>query len=159
MTTIGFQDHDHSHCISDAMNKAKELCADKKLKFTPIRQRVLEILLQRHKAMGAYDILEVLAAEGLGSQPPVAYRALDFLVKNGLAHKIERLNAYIACGYQGEDHTPGFMICTDCKTVAEVPSASVRSILGEAAQIVGFKLAHAMVEAEGLCARCQERLA
>ncbi|GGE39692.1 Fur family transcriptional regulator [Actibacterium pelagium] len=156
MSAIGFEEHDHHHCIADAMQNAEALCATNSLKFTPTRRRVLEILLDRHQAMGAYDILEVLAVEGMGSQPPVAYRALDFLVSNGLAHKIERLNAYVACSHQGEDHTPGFMICTECKTVAEVPAASVRSILGEAASQTGFRVDRAMIEAEGVCANCQE---
>ncbi len=156
MTVIGFEKHDHHHCITGALQGAETYCAELKLKLTPTRRRVLEILLERHRAMGAYDILEHLTREGLGSQPPVAYRALDFLVTHGFVHKIERLNAYIACTHQGEDHAPGFMICTNCHTIAEVPTASVRSILGEAARETGFKVSRAMVEAEGLCANCQE---
>ena len=159
MTVIGFEDHDHHHCIADALQGAEAFCAEHKLKLTPTRRRVLEILLEKHHAMGAYDILEVLASEGLGSQPPVAYRALDFLVSHGFAHKIERLNAYIACSHQGEEHAPGFMICTNCHKVAEVPATSVRSILGATARETGFRVDRAVVEAEGLCARCQEDLA
>ena len=94
MTAHGFDPHDHDHCIADALSAAEDACARRKLNLTPVRRRVLEILLQQHKAMGAYDILARLESEGLGSQPPVAYRALDFLVSNGFAHKIEGLNAY-----------------------------------------------------------------
>ena len=79
------------------MTAAEALCAARKLQLTPVRKRVLEILLEAHEAMGAYDVLARLAAEGLGSKPPVAYRALGFWVEQGLVHRIEKLNAYVAC--------------------------------------------------------------
>ena len=111
MSTIGFETHDHGACVDDAMAAAEARCAASDLRLTPIRRRVLELLLAEHRALGAYDILGHLSAEGLGAQPPVAYRALDFLVKAGLAHRIEALNAYIACSHVGADHTPAFLIC------------------------------------------------
>ncbi len=83
--------------------------------------------------MGAYDVLQRLAAEGFGNQPPVAYRALDFLVEQGLAHRITRLNAFAACMHPGEDHAPVFLICRQCNHVAEAPAAPVRAALDDAA--------------------------
>ena len=91
MESIGFERHDHDNCIHSCISAVDARCRDQGLQFTPVRKRVLELLLQEHRAMGAYEILDLLREEGLGSQPPVAYRALDFLVKNGFAHKIERL--------------------------------------------------------------------
>ncbi|OUS38011.1 Fur family transcriptional regulator, partial [Rhodobacterales bacterium 56_14_T64] len=88
MGSIGFQAHDHASCISDCVAIADIHCKAQGLQLTPVRRRVLEILLQQHQSLGAYDILDLLREEGLGSQPPVAYRALDFLVKHGFAHKI-----------------------------------------------------------------------
>ncbi len=114
-----FGHHNHAACIRVAMRSAEQTCTQNKLQFTKTRRRVLEILLTGHKAMGAYDILQQLASEGVNAQPPVAYRALDFLVSNGFAHKVEKLNAYIACSHPGQDHAPGFMICTACDAVAE----------------------------------------
>lgn len=151
---IGFDAHDHSHCIADAMQAAEALCQAQKLQFTPVRRRVLEILLQRHRAMGAYEILDILAAEGLGSQPPVVYRALDFLVSHGLAHRIERMNAYTACSHPGEDHVPAFLICRNCKAVAEAETGLDSGRLGDAARDTGFIIEKVVVEAEGLCPAC-----
>ncbi|MEL6691127.1 MAG: transcriptional repressor, partial [Pseudomonadota bacterium] len=91
-----FEPHDHGACISDALAAADAQCAERNVRLTPVRRRVLEILLEEHHALGAYDVLDRLRDEGLGSQPPVAYRALEFLVKEGLAHRIERLNAFVA---------------------------------------------------------------
>ena len=153
MSTIGFHRHDHDHCITDTMARAQALCAEEGLQFTPVRQRVLEILLAEHRALGAYDILPMLAEDGLGSQPPVAYRALDFLVKNGLAHRIELLNAYIACAHLGRAHRPAFLICRGCGSVAE---AEAPAPLADSAGATGFHVETTVVEAEGLCPQCHE---
>lgn len=152
--TLGFAKHDHAHCVADALASADAYCADHRLRLTPVRRRVLEILLQEHKALGAYAILERLAADGFGSQPPVAYRALDFLVEHGFAHKVERLNAFVACSHPGKSHTPAFMICRACDTVAEAQSTPAKGTLGAAARASGFQIEKTVVEAEGLCPDC-----
>ena len=108
MSAIGFEHHDHATCIASTLQLAEDDSAVRGLKFTALRRRSLEILLREHRAMGAYDLLAVLADDGHSAQPPVTYRALDFLVTAGFAHKIERLNAYIAYCHLGSDHTPAF---------------------------------------------------
>jgi Fur family zinc uptake transcriptional regulator len=155
MDSIGFAPHDHNSCIQDGLSAVDANCQAKGLQFTPIRRRVLEILLQEHRALGAYDILDRLRDEGLGSQPPVAYRALDFLVKNGFAHKIERLNAFVACTHPGEVHAASFLICRACDSVAETQREPSKGQLGAAAREAGFVIERAVVEAEGLCPKCQ----
>ena len=150
----GFEQHDHSTCMNDALAAADARCAEDGLRFTPVRRKVLEILLQDHRALGAYTILGRLREDGFGSQPPIAYRALDFLVTNGLAHKIERLNAFIACANTNRSHTPAFMICRLCDAVAEELSSSARGALREVARTTGFKIERTIIEAEGICPSC-----
>lgn len=154
MPQIGFEKHDHDVCVASAMATAERLCAERKLQFTPVRRRVLEILLDEHKAMGAYDILARLTSEGLGSQPPIVYRALDFLATQGFVHKIEKMNAYVACSHPGEAHAPAFMICRSCAAVVETRAATSNP-LGAAARAAGFAIESAVLEAEGLCPGCQ----
>lgn len=156
-STVGFERHDHGLCIQSALAAAETDCAERKLQLTPTRRRVLEILLTEHRAMGAYEVLDQLSAEGLGSQPPVVYRALDFLVKHGFAHKIERLNAYVACSHPGATHTPAFMICRVCGKVAEAQSRQGGGTLGSAAKTSGFRIESTVMEAEGLCPSCAEK--
>ncbi|OSP54039.1 Fur family transcriptional regulator [Pseudoruegeria sp. SK021] len=156
MSGIGFHHHDHAVCVAGALQAAEDYCARNKLQLTKVRRRVLEILLAAHRAMGAYDILAQLAREGLGSQPPVAYRALDFLVSNGFAHKIETLNAYVACSLPGAAHSPAFMICRVCGAVVEAPTSPQAGRLGEAARDLGFAIETAVMEAEGLCPTCRD---
>ena len=155
MTALGFEKHDHAHCIADGVAVVAATCRDKGLQLTPVRRRVLEILLSEHRAMGAYEILDTLRAEGLGSQPPVVYRALDFLVKHGFAHKVERLNAFTACSHPGESHSPAFLICRSCSAVAETAAEPAKGDLGAAAKQAGFEIEQAVVEAEGLCPACR----
>lgn len=150
-----FARHDHAHCAGDVMARAEVLATDRGVRLTPVRKRTLEILLEAHRALGAYDVLQRLAAEGFGNQPPVAYRALDFLVENGLAHRIRRLNAFAACMHPGEAHAPAFLICRACDAVAEAPAAPVRAALDRAADDLGFVIERSNIEALGLCPACQ----
>ena len=154
---VGFETHDHADCIASAIAVAEEHCASEGLRFTPVRRQALEILLQEHRAIGAYEMLDKLRDAGFGSQPPVAYRALEFLVANGFAHKIERLNAFIACAHPGSIHSPAFMICRMCQSVAEAQSTSARGGLGDAARAAGFQIERTVVEAEGICPSCAEK--
>lgn len=145
----------HAACVAQGIAAAEAYCLDHKLQFTAVRRRVLEHLLGEHRALGAYEILDRLREEGLGKQPPIAYRALDFLVENGFAHRIEKLNAFVACGSPGRSHSPAFLICLKCKRVVETTSAMVADkALGEAAKSCGFDIHHAVVEAEGTCTDC-----
>ena len=112
------------------------------------------MLLETHTAIGGYEILARLAAEGIGSQPPAAYRALEFLVEIGLAHRIERLNAYVACELAGQPHTPAFLICRQCRRVTETSSWPQRGMLGREAKRQSFTIEHAAIEAEGRCESC-----
>ncbi len=148
---VGFGKHDHAQCKTHGLSRAEAVCAAAKVQLTPVRRRVLEILLEAHEALGAYDVLARLAKEGLGSKPPVAYRALGFLVDNGLAHRIEKLNAYVACAHPGEAHDAAFMICRACGAVAE---AEPRGMMKRTAVEVGFQIESLVIEAEGLCPDC-----
>ncbi len=155
VTRIGFEDHNHDSCVKEALHAAETHCLDRKLQFTKVRRRVLEILLSEHKALGAYDILARLTDEGIGSQPPVAYRALDFLVSHGFVHRIEKMNAYIACTLPGEPHSPAFMICRVCDAVVEAqPPAG--DALNQTARDLGFQIENTVLEAEGICPACAD---
>ena len=153
-----FSSHDHAGCISTALSAAEAQCAARKMQLTPVRRRTLEILLEAHAALGAYDVLARLDADGFGSKPPVAYRALAFLVEQGLAHRIERLNAFVACAHAGANHDPAFLICRGCGTVAEAETVP-GGALSRAAAAAGFLIEQTVIEVEGLCPACQKEAA
>lgn len=154
---IGFHAHDHSSCIQTALDAVQIQCAEQKLQLTAVRKRVLEILLSEHRAMGAYDILAVLGKEGLGSQPPVVYRALDFLVSHGFAHKIERMNAYVACALAGGCSEPVFLICRACDGVAEVSAEHSVVGLDDITGSADFRMESVAIEVKGMCPTCVQK--
>lgn len=154
-----FAPHDHGDCVRAALLAADALARERGLRLTPVRRRALEILLERHGALGAYEVLERLAEDGFGHQPPVAYRALDFLVENGLAHRIRRLNAFAACAHPGKDHHAAFLICRTCNAVAEIAADPLRAVLNEGAASAGFSVERMNIEALGLCPACRDRSA
>ena len=154
-----FRSHDHAACRGRALAAVGAICAARRLKLTPARACVLEALLESHQAMTAYELLDRLAAAGLGSQPPVVYRALDFLVANGFAHRIERLSAFAACTGGGEAHRAGFLVCRGCRRVAETPLPRTPRALERGAAAIGFAIERTVVEAEGLCALCRDQAA
>ena len=149
-------DHDHGRCTADAMRHAERLCAVKALKLTPIRRQVLEALLSSHRPLGAYDVIEKLATSKSKPAPITVYRALDFLMESGLAHKIESRNAYLACAQDHDANTSvAFLICERCGLVGEIPAAGVAKTLDASARATGFAPSMSLVEITGVCAHCQ----
>lgn len=151
-----FRLHDHRQCRGEALRAVEAACRAKGLRLTPVRSFVLEALLESHRALTAYELLERLAQAGFGNQPPVAYRALEFLTGNGFAHRIERLGAFVACVHGGEDHAAAFLVCRSCRKVAETDLTAVVREMEAQARPIGFAVERAVVEAEGLCAACRE---
>ena len=151
---IGLTAHNHSVCIDEVVATAERYCEKAGVRFTPIRRKELEIQAQEHRAIGAYTILDRLRKNGFGSQPPIAYRALDFLTTHGLAHKVEKLNAFIACTHASQKHMPGFLICRICSSVAETTLNTTKSALGHVARESKFRIEEFVMESEGVCSLC-----
>ncbi|MEZ5778714.1 MAG: transcriptional repressor [Paracoccaceae bacterium] len=152
---LALEAHNHADCCGGVLARAEALAVSRGARLTPVRRRTLEILLRSHRAVGAYEVLEKLSESGFGNQPPVAYRALDFLVDQGLAHRIRRINAFAACMHPGHQHTPAFFICRNCGSVAEAPAEAVRNAMMSAASGIGFSIERMNVEALGLCPACE----
>ena len=146
--------HDHSVCIENAVEEAERICAERGSRFTDLRRRILLMIWQEHKAVKAYDLLDQLAAEGGSAKPPTVYRALDFLMEEGLVHKIESLNAYIGCPHPAEDHVSQFLICDKCDTVTEVASPDLAKAVAGAATDQSFTIKRQTLELHGVCENC-----
>lgn len=117
---------------------------------------MLELVWQSHKPLGAYDILGVLTEEdGRRAAPPTVYRALDFLLENGLVHRIASLNAFVGCNHPGESHQGQFLICRNCQTAIELEQSCISQAIVDSAKSVGFAVEGQTVEVVGLCASCQ----
>lgn len=151
-----FQPHDHAMCIAQTVAAAEERCHLERSRLTETRRKVLDLLLEEHRPLGAYAILEHLRSSGQKAQPPVAYRALDFLIENGLAHRIESRNAYVACSDPTGCSAPSFFICQQCDRVAETHSSEALSPLQSVAEEMGFIVESELREASGTCPTCHQ---
>lgn len=139
--------------IKAAMTLAKARAVENKQRWTPPRQRALELLLEAGGPVKVYDLLGQFQ-EGVVTAPPTVYRALDTLVTLGLAHKIASLNAYTACHLHVEDHSASFLICDCCGAAEEFATPTV-NILAEIRERSEFKPTHVTIEAHGRCPKCQ----
>jgi Fur family transcriptional regulator, zinc uptake regulator len=148
--------HDHARCASDAIAHAEAICAARAERLTPIRRRVLEALSASHQPLGAYELIDRLASRGARPAPITIYRALDFLREQGLVHRIESRNAFIACGQEhGSGDPVVFLICEKCGTVGEAASAAVADTIKTASRAAGFTPKTPVIEISGVCAHCK----
>ncbi|WPC05070.1 zinc uptake transcriptional repressor Zur [Pseudomonas benzenivorans] len=157
LTPLASRPHDHSRCVSQALAEAENICSRQGLRLTTLRKRVLELVWQSHKPLGAYDILAVLSeADGRRAAPPTVYRALDFLLEHGLVHRIASLNAFVGCNQPEHAHQGQFLICRQCHAAIELEQTAISQAIVAAAAAVGFSVDSQTVEVVGLCAGCRE---
>lgn len=151
--------HDHGRCVGEALDRAASLCAARGKRLTELRRKVLELVLDRHRPVGAYDVLERLAAERGRVAPPTVYRALDFLVSEGLVHRIDSRNAFVGCVRADGPHRACFLLCRECGSVAELVDAALEAALAGLASRADFTVTRQVIELEGVCAACRLRAA
>jgi Fur family transcriptional regulator, zinc uptake regulator len=151
---LPYRHHNHDACIADALADAKTICQRQNARLTATRERVLELIWQSHRPLGAYDVLAMLTQDGHNAAPPTVYRALDFLQQHGLVHRIASLNAFIGCAHAGTRHQGMFLICQHCGNVLELSAPDVSDAIASAASEVRFQPANVMVEVSGVCPAC-----
>lgn len=149
------------HHVDDARGfvaAVERACRERGLRLTPVRAQVLGLIAKADTPLKAYDLLDQLRADASApgaAAPPTVYRALDFLQSIGLAHKIESLNAYVACGHASHSHSAVFLICDTCGAAEELHAETTSSALRHETEAAGFALKNAVIEARGTCRRCR----
>lgn len=151
---LAFSEHNHHQCEKKLLDKAKTICNQREVRFTRRRRQVLEILLSTHQPMGAYEVLNTLNKTEQNITPPIVYRALDFLLEQGLAHRIESENAFVPCSHPGHQCEVQFLICSKCHCVAELDGTTSPAL--KEANKMGFEVSRSVIEISGLCATCRK---
>ena len=136
------------------LHRAGTICDNRGARLTELRREVLGLILDAEAPTGAYDLLDRLRTTRHGAAPPTVYRALDFLLEQGLIHKLERLSAFVGCVEHSDDHAAQFLICRNCGKVTEIEDHELAHALEDAARRLGFTVGKATIEAEGSCADC-----
>ena len=149
--------HHHVHDAAGFVAAVERACNERGLRLTAIRARVLGLVAEAGKPVKAYDLLDrVRSGEGAGADaPPTVYRALDFLLANGFIHKLESINAFVACHHPNSaQHSVPFLICGRCHSAVELEDEGVVAALDARARELGFLPQAQTLEVHGLCARC-----
>ena len=142
--------------MRNALEAADSLCKDRGLRLTRTRRRVLELVWSSHRPIGAYDILEALNEQGRRAAPPTVYRALEFLIDAHLVHRLDSLNAFVGCQDPSVAHEGQFLICRECRSVAEMDDREIVSVVESKASQRGFSAIRQVLEIEGLCSACRQ---
>ncbi len=146
--------HNHQACLAQALLSAESICVKKGIRLTFIRRRILELVCSSHKAIGAYELLDLLHPEDSKAKPVTIYRALDFLMDAGLVHKIESLNAFIGCLQAETQHQTVILICDNCKNAYELDAEFVYQSLFSMSKKLQFTPTSLTIELHGLCFSC-----
>lgn len=160
-------DHDHARsglhgpALSRALDAAEARLSRAGERMTPPRRRVLALLLETGEPVKAYDLIARFGADGQAAKPPTVYRALEFLERQGMAHRIASISAYVACADHAEGphgqaaHAAAFLICDCCGATREVHGPD-NAAMDAAAAAAGYVIARTTIEAHGRCQACRE---
>ncbi len=146
--------HDHKNCVRHALEVAEQLCRERGVQLTSIRHQVLELIWESHKAVKAYELLDRIKPMQAAAKPATIYRALDFLIEQGLIHRVESLNAFIGCSCSEYQHEQLLLICNKCLEVEERSAAKVMYALSQEIQQANFTVHSKALEIHGVCAKC-----
>ena len=144
--------------VAIQLDAAAQICLRHATHLTELRRTVLSLILQAERPLTAYQLLDRLRPTRKGAAPPTIYRTLDFLLDNKLIHKVERLNAFIACTEADHNHAHAvqFLICRLCGEVQEIEDHAVSAALDDVARRHRFRPSISIVEVEGNCAACRD---
>ncbi|MES2884117.1 MAG: transcriptional repressor [Pseudomonadota bacterium] len=147
----------HCHSKAERLAEADALVREQGARFTTMRRATFEFLLAQKAPLSAYDILANLETRLKKKlAPPTVYRALEFLLEQGLIHRLESNNTYLACDHPGERHESVYLVCTGCGATQEVDDPSVGKLLQSRAAAYGFSPSRQVIEIQGLCRQCLE---
>lgn len=147
-------EHDHQKCVNHALTIAEHLCLERGVQLTLIRHQVLALIWESHKAVKAYELLERLKPLKNAAKPATVYRALDFLIAQGLIHRIESLNAFIGCRCSEHQHEQLLLICKYCHEVEERTATNVMLALSDELKQASFIAHSKAIEIHGICRTC-----
>jgi Fur family zinc uptake transcriptional regulator len=133
---------------------AEQTCSRNGARLTPLRRRVLELVLVSGKPVGAYSLLKQLRADGFNDAPPTVYRTLEFLQAQRLVHRIAKSNTFLACSHPQDDHFGLIFLCRQCGAAIELEEQRITKGIGRCARRLGFRLPRQVFEVEGTCREC-----
>ena len=143
--------------VKTLVSQAEQLCEQRRQRFTALRKRVLTLVCQAKQPPGAYQLLDSLQQDGRSAAPPTIYRALDFLMAQGLIHRLASNNTYLACAHPQQDHEAVFLVCKHCGNTQEIHTDGITQSIQKKSDTYQFKVLHTSIEVTGLCKKCSSK--
>ena len=146
--------NENTNTLNADILAAEAICISRGVRLTKLRQAILEVLLEADAPVKAYDVIDIMRDKGERLTPASVYRVLDFLLRHGLIHRINALNAFIPCTGNHEEHSMLLFVCNQCQQAKEMDDPvlyeAMRARLGE----LGMALSDNSVEIQGTCCNC-----
>jgi Fur family zinc uptake transcriptional regulator len=150
--------HKEEDRLKRLLDEAESLCAAQGSQFTQLRRLVLEELLAAPGPVKAYDLIDSLRSRGHKLTPATVYRILEFFLQNGLVHRVNALNAFVACSDSHlPAHNPLILVCPGCQTTTEINDEGLYSTIFTRLGALGFEIKDGSVEVRGVCRKCAEK--
>ncbi len=143
--------------IDEVIVDIKKTCKKRRVSLTDTREKVLRLLLEEGKSIKAYDLLDKMTQVHPKAKPPTVYRALDFLVAEGLAHRIDSTNSWSACHHINHHHHDLIVVCTSCGLVQEVDVSKSIQPLYDLLNRQGFSIMKTDMEIQAICDQCKQK--
>lgn len=134
----------------------QDYCEAHQIRLTPLRKKILGLLIDAKQPMTAYSVLDALRKSKPKAQVMSVYRVLDYLCTSGLVHRIENLNAFIPCRHLFERHTSQWLICEKCGDTEECALPIFSKGIDAIEEQSGFTVNNSTIELIGLCKSCQK---
>jgi len=148
--------HHHVHDAEGFVREVAAICAERGLRLTDLRERVLRLVAAAGKPIKAYDLLDQMSRSQGPVAPPTVYRALDFLLDGGFIHRLASVNAFVSCHHPRVEHSVPFLICDRCHDAIELEDDRISEQLRRRAEALGFLTSAQTLEVHGICAACRK---
>ncbi|MDR1425023.1 MAG: transcriptional repressor [Azoarcus sp.] len=146
---------DRFDIATPGLREAEEICARRGARLTRLRRAVLGLLLSAGSPVKAYDLIEWMRDQGVRLAPTTIYRTLDFLLRHGLAHRINALNAYVPCTGNHDEHSLLMFVCSECQQAEELEDPILYQAMRARLDELGMSLQDNGIEIQGACRKCK----
>lgn len=140
---------------SPILANAEQLLSQRGERLTDLRRQILNIVADAPAPLSAYQIIDEMGIGAKRPAPPTVYRTLDFLMAQGLVHKVHSRNTFVACPMAAHPHAAELLICRTCGLTLEIAKPESDPALTVEARDLGFEPERRVIEVEGVCQKCR----
>ena len=136
----------------------KKYLADRGLKLTSEREKILEEIFSRHDHFDAENIFQAFRDRGDSVSRATIYRTLPLLVESGLVQEALRCGERVCYEHIYGHKSHGHMICIECGAIIEFENTKLEDLKKEICKKYNFRPVEFRFGVKGYCRECQKKL-